>query len=119
MSIQCLEEAKELSMRKKIDKLKKEVSYQQRKLMDEIDKEYDTGKLQKKMKYVEPKPLLNTDGLSWQFQKSDELMDTFKDALLNHYDNFRSKRIDKILILAYFILADAGTDKSRIATELS
>src|SRR5206468_11536153 len=45
-------------------------------------------------------------------------MSTFKDALLNHYENFILGRIDKTLIPIYLILAGSGTGKSRIATEL-
>ena len=76
------------------------------------------GELPNDLKYLEPEPLLKTEGLSWQFQRSDELMNTFKDALLSHYENFISKRIDKISIPIYLILAGSGTGKSRIATEL-
>ena len=76
------------------------------------------GELPYDLKYLEPEPLLKTEGLSWQFQRSDELMNTFKDALLSHYENFISKRIDKISIPIYLILAGSGTGKSRIATEL-
>ncbi|CAJ0755871.1 20731_t:CDS:2 [Entrophospora sp. SA101] len=60
-----------------------------------------SGELPNDLRYLEPEPLLKIEGLSWQFQKSDELMSTFKDALLNHYENFISER-----------------GKSRIATEL-
>ncbi|CAG8578879.1 10620_t:CDS:2 [Ambispora gerdemannii] len=70
------------------------------------------------LQYVEPQPLLRTEGASWEFQSSEKFMNILRKALKDHYDNFRLKRYDKQSIPIYLILSGPGTGKSRIATEL-
>ncbi|CAG8619667.1 7366_t:CDS:2 [Paraglomus occultum] len=67
--------------------------------------------------YVEPQPLLYTDGLHWEYQPGPDLHHILHCELERHYEKHCLGSRDKGDLPIYLFLSRAGTGKSRHATE--
>ncbi|CAG8735177.1 1629_t:CDS:2, partial [Funneliformis caledonium] len=65
-----------------------------------------------------PLPLLNTDGLSWDYQKSPKLEEELRVHVQNLYSMFKENKQDKSNTPIFFIMSGAGCGKSQNATEI-
>ncbi|CAG8663658.1 10780_t:CDS:2 [Funneliformis caledonium] len=65
-----------------------------------------------------PLSLLNTDGLSWDYQKSPKLEEELRVHVRNLYGVFKENKRDKSNTPIFFMVSGAGCGKSRNATEI-
>ncbi|QKX55190.1 uncharacterized protein TRUGW13939_02282 [Talaromyces rugulosus] len=80
-----------------------------------VSLEFPTG-----LPYVPPKPgrLVNSVGVSWDYQASDNLVKHLRKSVGEHYHWFSNGYIDKWTMPLYLFLSGAGTGKSRNSVEL-
>jgi hypothetical protein len=71
------------------------------------------------IKYTPPHPLVSTSGVNQAYQPHPDLYETLARPVLEHYYHYKKDQIDKTYIPAYFFLGDAGTGKSRNASEFA
>src|SRR5437763_16313051 len=71
------------------------------------------------LEYKHPPPLLYTEGLSWDYQPSDDLIEKLKYSVVEYYHTYKTTKLDKSNTPLYFMASGAGRGKSRNATELS
>jgi hypothetical protein len=71
------------------------------------------------IKYTPPHPLVSTSGVNQAYQPHPDLYETLATPVLEHYTHYKKDQIDKTYIPAYFYLGDAGTGKSRNASEFA
>ncbi|KAI8595726.1 hypothetical protein EDD21DRAFT_358778 [Dissophora ornata] len=67
--------------------------------------------------YQQPRPLVSSSGVSWEYQASEELLESLPIGFREHFRDFQSGQHDKIYMPLYLFLSGAGTGKSRNASE--
>ena len=55
--------------------------------------------------------------MDWKYQSNSKILDDLKGSLLNHYNNWKAKKVDKQMHPAYFLFSGPGTGKSRTLDE--
>ncbi|KAF9376872.1 hypothetical protein BGX21_003372, partial [Mortierella sp. AD011] len=67
--------------------------------------------------YHNPRPIVRSSGVQWEYQRSEELVTTMRNEIKKHYIHFCNGEKDKTHMPFYLFLSGAGTGKSRNATE--
>ncbi|KAF9101346.1 hypothetical protein BGX27_011512, partial [Mortierella sp. AM989] len=67
--------------------------------------------------YANPRPIISTPGVDWEYQASEDLLQTLREEVREHFDHFRAGMFDKTYMPLYLFLSGAGTGKSRNASE--
>ncbi|CAG8674745.1 1710_t:CDS:1, partial [Paraglomus occultum] len=70
------------------------------------------------LEYRPPSPLLKTEGLTWDYQKSDDFVKILKNSVADYYSTYKEGKLDKTTTPLYFMASGAGSGKSHNATEL-
>jgi hypothetical protein len=125
-SVELADLAKEIAGRENAGIQSKSLSFisctprrQQANNLTGLSKVYVRDAFKAGIKYTPPHPLVSTSGVNQAYQPHPDLYETLATPVLEHYTHYKKDQIDKTYIPAYFYLGDAGTGKSRNASEFA